>query len=95
MALTVNNQLSLLYDLLDEQQVDGYGQASEYQQIVRLVQSMMENDQLTDEQLTQLLPEIYNYGKQGESTKDTTAHITSNRQNIGNWTNIIQQANLE
>ncbi|WP_390305954.1 YtzH-like family protein [Virgibacillus sediminis] len=95
MPLTVKNQLTLLYDLLDEQQADNIGQTTEYQQIVRLVQSMMENSQLTDEQLIQLLPEIYQYGKQGENAQDTTAHISNNKQNIGNWISAIQQANLE
>lgn len=95
MTLTVNNQLTLLLDLLDEQQLDSSGNVSEYQQIKRLVKSMLANNSITDEQLLQLLPEIYNYGRQGENAQDVPEHITANKQNIDNWINAIQQTNLE
>ncbi|GAB3065563.1 YtzH-like family protein [Virgibacillus ainsalahensis] len=90
MTLTVNNQLTLLYDLLDEQQADCCGNITEYQQIMRLVQSMLDNNSITDEQLLNLLPDIYNYGRQGEIAPDLPEHITSNKSNIENWISAIQ-----
>lgn len=95
MALTVNNQLVLLHDILDEQTTDSIGSVSEYQQIKRLVQKLTENNSITDEQLLQLLPEIYNYGSQGEIAQNLPEHITTNRQNIENWLHAIQQTTLE
>lgn len=95
MALTVNNQLKLLQDILDEQSTDVTGSVSEYQQIKRLVQKLMENSSITDEQLLKLLPEIYNYGNQGEIVQNSPEHITTNRQNIESWLSAIQQTTLE
>lgn len=95
MTLSVNDQLRLLHDLLDEQMIDSSGTIAEYQQIKRLIQEMMAKNKITDEQLLQLLPEIYNYGRQGEIAQSSPEHITSNIENIENWKNAIQQTNLE
>ncbi|MEN2769190.1 YtzH-like family protein [Ornithinibacillus xuwenensis] len=95
MSLTVQNQLSLLLDLLDEQQSECCAQVSEYQQIKRLVKSMMANNTITDEQLLQLLPEIYNYGRQGESVQNHEEHILSNQANLNQWISAIEQSNLQ
>ncbi|WP_237706213.1 YtzH-like family protein [Ornithinibacillus scapharcae] len=95
MSLTVNHQLELLLDLLDEQQSECCAQVSEYQQIKRLVKSMLANNTITDEQLLQLLPEIYNYGRQGESVQNHEEHILTNKDNITNWISAIEQTNLQ
>jgi hypothetical protein len=95
MSLTVNHQLELLMDLLDEQQSECCAQVSEYHQIKRLVKSMMANNTITDEQLLALLPEIYNYGRQGESVQNQEEHIITNKDNINNWINAIEQTNLQ
>lgn len=95
MTLTIHNQLRLLHDILSEQTEDCCGEISEYQQIKRLVQAMMANNSISDEQLLQLLPEIYNYGRQGEIAQNDEEHITTNKDNIENWVNAIQQTNLE
>ncbi|GAA0433674.1 MAG: YtzH-like family protein [Bacillota bacterium] len=94
MTLNVNNQLTLLKDLLDEQKLDCCGNVSEYQQITRIVQSLMNNSNVTDKQLMQLLPEIHYYGKEGEKTQDIEQHITANNDNLNNWINAIHQSNL-
>ncbi|HLS09415.1 YtzH-like family protein [Lentibacillus sp.] len=95
MTLTTHNQLQLLHDILTEQTEDCCGEISEYQQIKRLVQAMMANNSISDEQLLQLLPEIYNYGRQGEIAHNDEEHILSNRENIETWVNAIQQTNVE
>ncbi|MBC5638606.1 hypothetical protein H8S33_17685 [Ornithinibacillus sp. BX22] len=95
MSLTVNHQLELLLDILDEQQTECCAQVSEYQQIKRLVKSMMANNSISNEQLLQLLPEIYNYGRQGESVQNQEEHIMSNKDNITNWISAIEQNNLQ
>lgn len=95
MTLSVNDQLTLLYDLLDEQMIEHAGSVAEYQQIKRLIQELTAKDKITNEQLIQLLPEIYNYGRQGEIAQNLSEHITTNKENIKHWTNTIQQVNLE
>lgn len=95
MTLTVHNQLKLLQDLLSEQTEDCYGDISEYQQIKRLVQAMMANNSVSDEQLLKLLPEIYNYGRQGEIAQNDEEHITAHKDKIESWVNAIQQTTIE
>jgi hypothetical protein len=91
MTLNINNQLTLLLDILDEQNIDSSASVSEYQQIKRLVKSMLASNSITDEQLLNLLPEIYNYSQKGESAKSQPDHITLNRNNLDNWISTIQQ----
>ncbi|MFD1851155.1 YtzH-like family protein [Oceanobacillus bengalensis] len=95
MTLNANNLLTLLHDILDEQSAGCCGEVSEYQQIKRLVKTMMAHDQITDEQLMQLLPDIYNYGRQGENTQSIEEHITSNQENIENWMSAIEYINFK
>ncbi|WP_186578334.1 YtzH-like family protein [Aquibacillus kalidii] len=90
MSLDVNNQLSLLSDLLSEQSEDCCGSVSECQQIKRLVQSMMANNSIESQELLQLLPEIYNYGRQGEIAQNLNEHINTNQSNLQNWVNAIE-----
>jgi len=95
MTLSVNDQLRLLHDLLDEQMIDNTGSIAEYQQIKRLIKEMIAKDKISDDQLLKLLPEIYNYGRQGEIAQSSSEHITTNTDNIENWKNAIEQFNLE
>lgn len=95
MTLTVHNQLTLLHDLLDEQIADKTGSIAEYRQIKRLVQTMIAKNHVTNEQLLNLLPEIYNYGRMGEIAQCLTDHITSNEENIEIWKAAINDTKLE
>lgn len=95
MTLTVHNQLTLLHDLLDEQINHKNGSIEEYQQIKRLVRSLVSNEQLDDEQLLQLLPEIYNYGIRGEIAQSLPDHIMDNKDNIETWKDVIQNTHLK
>jgi hypothetical protein len=95
MGLTVNDQLTLLLDLLDEQSGESTATHSEYQQIARLVTSMLDNQTIQDNEVLSMLPQIYEYGKQGESASNVTDHITSNKQNIESWISAIDQITLK
>ncbi|WP_085991523.1 YtzH-like family protein [Oceanobacillus senegalensis] len=95
MTLNTNNLLTLLHDILDEQSVGCCGEVSEYQQIRRLVKNMMSNNEITNEQLLQLLPEIYNYGRQGENAQNIEEHITVNKNNLKTWMSAIEHVNLQ
>ncbi|MUV39274.1 hypothetical protein JNUCC1_03150 [Lentibacillus sp. JNUCC-1] len=89
MSLSYSDQLILLNDLLSEQHESVEGEVSEYQQIKRLVKSMIANEQLTDAQLNKLLPEIYHYSVEGASVQNVSEHITTNQTNLQNWISAI------
>ncbi|WP_138420665.1 YtzH-like family protein [Aquibacillus sediminis] len=93
MSLNVDDQLNVLNDLLSEQSEDCCGSVSECQQIKRIAQSIMANNAVNDQQLQQLLPEIYNYSKQGENAQNLDEHIITNQANLKNWVNVIQSSN--
>ncbi|MCT2535030.1 YtzH-like family protein [Aquibacillus koreensis] len=89
MSLNVNDQLHVLYDLLSEQSEDCCGSVSECQQIKRLVQSLISNESVNNQELQQLLPEIYNYGRKGEIAQNLEEHISTNQQNLKTWVDVI------
>lgn len=89
--LTVNNQLTLLYDLLDEHRTYSTISLNEYKQIKRLVQTITAHNQITDEELNCILPEIYNYSIKGEFVQSLKEHIETNKQNIEKWLNTIKR----
>jgi len=95
MGLSVNDQLTLLFDLLDEQSGESTATPSEYQQIARLVTSMLDNQTIQDSEVLNILPQIYEYGKQGENASNITDHITNNQQNIKSWISAIDQITLK
>ncbi|WP_093216312.1 YtzH-like family protein [Sediminibacillus albus] len=95
MAPNVQNQLNLLYDLLSEQSEDCCGSVSECQQIQRLVKSMMAKQSIDDPLLQQLLPDIYNYGRQGELVQNLDSHIESHRDSLQQWVDAISPSTLQ
>lgn len=95
MVLTAFDQLNLLNELLEKHKTSNSGSIAEYQEIKSLVQSISTKNKFNDEQLLQLLPEIYNYGLQGELAQSLQEHVSTNKQNIISWTNAIGEIQLE
>lgn len=93
MYLTVHNQLTLLYDLLDEQMTFKTVSTEEYRQIKKLVQTMICNKEIDSELLT-VLPEIYYYGIKGEIAHSFTDHIDENEMNIQKWLDTINRTKM-
>lgn len=89
--LTVNNQLTLLYDLLDEQRTYPTLSIDEYRQIKRLVRTITANKLIIDEKLHFILPEIYNYSIKGELVQSLQEHVATNKNNIEKWLMTIKQ----
>ncbi|TQS75422.1 hypothetical protein DX933_06290 [Ornithinibacillus gellani] len=92
MTLTVEHQLELLHDILDDHLSESDGNVSEYMQIKRIVKTIMATNQLAHSTLVQQLPDIYQYGLQGESAVNLQELIQTNEQQIMNWKTAIQQA---
>jgi len=95
MPLSLNNQLTLLHDLLDEQAIYQTADVDEYKQIKRVVRSLMASGQITNEELLQLLPEIYYYGIQGEQSYNLNELISENEHNLDYWKNVIAKVELD
>lgn len=89
MTLTLNNQLKLLYDLLDEHLIYKSGDIAEFTQIKKLVQAIMTSKIEEQTDLLQYLPEIYHYGIEGEKVQCDKEHILSNKNNILLWKKAI------
>lgn len=88
MPLSHEHQISLLKDILTNQQTDCCGSVAEYEQVERLVKSLMVHMNINDN-FKNVLTEIYNYSKTGISSNDLDAHITSNQNNLAHWVEEI------
>ncbi|WAA11757.1 YtzH-like family protein [Fervidibacillus halotolerans] len=87
MPLHYTDQLQLLKDLLEDHQFDGYGTVNEYEQIKRLIDSLMANEQL-DEQTKNVLQEIYDYGQLGKNTEPNVL-IENYKEQLSEWIDQI------
>lgn len=93
MYLSVQNQLTLLQDLLDDHVTYKTVTVDEYRQIKKLVQAIMTNRNVKGE-LLNVLPEIYYYGIKGENAQSLAAHIVDHEQKIRQWVMMINQVRL-
>lgn len=88
MCLTYHNQLQLLHDLLDEHLTYQSAYMYEYEQLKKLIQSIM-NNQLIDERLQTILPEIYAYSFHGVHTHVDKEYIQIHEDRIKQWLSVI------
>lgn len=93
MYLSVQNQLTLLHDLLDDQLTYKTVSIDEYKQIKKLVRAIVANRNIKGE-LESVLPEIYYYGIKGENAQSLFAHIIENEQKIKQWLRMINRVKL-
>jgi hypothetical protein len=90
MPLSNENQMSLLKDILTNQQTDCCGSVAECEQVERLVKSLMVNMDI-DNNVKTILTEIYDYSQTGIGTADLDAHITSHQDDLSQWVSDIDQ----
>ncbi|ETI70444.1 YtzH-like family protein [Neobacillus vireti] len=90
MPLSHDDQVTLLKDILNNHQADCCGSVAECEQIERLVKSLMVNTQV-DENVKNILQEVYQYSQHGAQTADLDQHISSNQDNLSQWVNNIDQ----
>lgn len=88
MPLSHEHQISLLKDILNNQQTDCCGSVAEYEQVERLVKSLMINMNINND-IKNVLTEIYDYSKTGISSNNFEAYITSNQDNLTQWVEEI------
>ncbi|WP_033828117.1 YtzH-like family protein [Bacillus andreraoultii] len=90
MPIEHTHQMNLLKDLLQDHSEDCCGSVSECEQIERLVKSLMVNDHI-DQNIKNILNDIYSYGQNGKYTQDLDAHIQNNQEQLSSWVDQIDQ----
>jgi hypothetical protein len=90
MPLSHGDQVTLLTDILNNHQTDCCGSVAECEQLERLVKSLMVNTQI-DQNVKNILQEVYQYSQHGAQTADLDRHILSNQENLSQWVSDIGQ----
>ncbi|MEH7106353.1 YtzH-like family protein [Bacillus sp. JJ1764] len=90
MPLSHADQVTLLRDILNNHQTDCCGSVAECEQLERLVKSLMVNTQI-DQNVKNILQEVYQYSQNGAQTADLDQHILANQENLSQWVNDIGQ----
>jgi YtzH-like protein len=90
MPLSHQDQVTLLKDILNNHQTDCCGSVAECEQLERLVKSLMVNEQV-DQNVKNILLEVYEYSQHGAGTADLDQHILSNQENLSDWVSNIDQ----
>lgn len=90
MPLDLHNQISVLMDILSNQQTDCCGTVAECEQLERLVKSMLNNENLSSE-AKNVLMDVYQYSQNGKNTQHLDEHILSHQQEISQWINDIHE----
>lgn len=93
MYLSLQNQLTLLHDLLQDQLIYKTVSIEEYVQIKKIVQAITTNEHIKGE-LQAVLPEIYYYGIKGERAQSLLAHVSEHETKIRSWLEIINRVKL-
>ncbi len=90
MPLSHSDQVTLLKDILNNHQTDCCGSVAECEQLERLVKSLLVNSQV-DQNVKNILQEVYQYSQHGVQTADLDHHILSNQENLSQWVNDMGQ----
>ncbi|KAA0549047.1 hypothetical protein FZW96_03800 [Bacillus sp. BGMRC 2118] len=90
MPLDLHNQISVLMDILSNQQTDCCGTVAECEQLERLVKSMLTNEHLSSE-AKNVLMDVYQYSQNGKYSAHLDDHILSHQQDISRWIDDIHQ----
>lgn len=93
MPLNEQDQLSLLQDILKNHQVDCCGTVSECEQLERIIQSLNNNQQI-NQQVKDILIDVYSYSQQGQNTDNINDYINNHREDISQWIDNLNNSNL-
>lgn len=90
MPLNFHNQLSILMDILSNQQTDCCGTVSECEQLERLIKSLLSNPDISSEAKNVLI-DVYEYSQNAKYTQNLEEHILSHQQDLSIWIEDIHQ----
>ena len=87
MPLQYQDQVSLLRDILKNHQIDCCGSVSEYEQLERLIKSLMVNSDMNQE-AKPILEQIYLYSQGGiNSSSSWTITLNPIKLSLSQWVN--------
>ncbi|MDY7430257.1 YtzH-like family protein [Bacillus sp. V26] len=84
MGLNYENQVDLLKDILTDHQLDCCGTVAEYEQLERVIKSLMANTEL-DSHFKNVLEDVYRYSQSGISSKSIDSHIQEHQSSLSQW----------
>lgn len=90
MPLDQQHLVTILKDILVNQQMDCCGSVAECEQVGRLVKSLMVDEGI-DNQTKDILQEIYSYCQKGINSTDLDQHIESHQQQLSQWVTNMDQ----
>jgi hypothetical protein len=90
MSLNYNDQMSILKDILTNQQSDCCGTVAECEQLERLIKSLMMNTAI-DQNVKGILGDIYSYSQEGKYTQHLDNHINSHQNQLSQWLTEFDQ----
>lgn len=90
MPLNPQDQVTLIKDILSNHKTDCCGSVAECEQLERLAKSLMVNTQV-DQNMKNILEEVYSYSQHGAQTDDLEQHILTNQENLSQWVNDMTQ----
>ncbi|MFD0770508.1 YtzH-like family protein [Bacillus sp. CGMCC 1.60114] len=84
MPLNHEHQMAILKDILVNHQSDCCGTVSECEQLERLIQSLLANDNVSNEVKT-MLNDVYYYSQSGKYSPDLDGHISGHQEQLSQW----------
>ncbi|MBA9026243.1 YtzH-like family protein [Peribacillus huizhouensis] len=90
MPLSHEHQMTLLKDILSNHQTDCCGSISEYEQVERLVKSLLVNNGV-HQNVKSILQDVYQYSQNGISTSDSDQHIQTHQDQLLQWVDGMNQ----
>ncbi|WP_080875054.1 YtzH-like family protein [Oceanobacillus timonensis] len=89
--LSLQNKLQLLCDILDEHQSGSCVSLNEHAQLERLAASLLAHENLSGQDIQNVLTNIQQYGKDGTAASDLSMHIDNHQEQFSHWINTVQQ----
>ncbi|MGD2435078.1 YtzH-like family protein [Bacillus velezensis] len=84
MGLTSEHQVRLLMDILADHQLDCCGTVAEYEQLERVIKSLMANTGL-DSNIKNVLEDVYRYSQSGITADSIDTHIQEHQNHLSQW----------
>ncbi|MCJ7842771.1 YtzH-like family protein [Lederbergia sp. NSJ-179] len=88
MSLNHQHQVQLLQDILNNHLEDRSGSVAEYEQVERLIKSLLAQNAVPQE-IEPLLHDIYSYSQSGKNQNDLDQHINAHQDQLSQWVQVI------
>ncbi len=84
MGLNHEHQVHLLKDILTDHQLDCCGTVAEYEQLERVIKSLMANTDLNSN-IKHVLEDVYQYSQSGRTANSIDSHIREHQSHLSQW----------